>query len=258
MKKIVLQTLGDLLMKLSLRAITALFTVLCVPSLCFAAAEAEKAVLKAQAALPDIVAAMKEFKGAGASIASENGVAVEALKADVVAYYRDQFGKEYEKKNGGAQWSALETHIAGINPDQAVAQFYYIAKNPNPLGSKHKLMQSDDKSTYSKLHGKYHPGFVKTLDENGLYDIFLIDPSGMNYYTVYKELDFFGNHLTGPNSSSGLGEVVQKALKAKKGEVVESRVDKYGYSYDVLALFIGTPIFDGDTLIGVMAYQVNP
>ena len=98
----------------------------------------------------------------------------------------------------------------------------------------------------------------KVLDDNGLYDIFLVEPNGRNIYTVYKELDFFDSYSTGHNATSGLGKAFQLALKAKKGEVVESPVEKYNFSYDVLALFIGAPIYDGDTLLGVMLMQVNP
>jgi methyl-accepting chemotaxis protein len=233
---------------------------LVLPSMTWAAGEVEKELLKTQAATPDFIAAMKELKVAAKKIAEENGITdPNSVKADVLDYYNNQFEKEYEKKNGGTKYADLAAHISELSPNQIVAQHFYIGSNKNPLGSKHLLDKADDKSSYSQLHGKYHPTFRKLLEDNGLYDIFLVDTaSGENVYTVYKELDFFDNFGTGTNSKSGLGEAYQKALKAKKGEVVESTVSKYGFSYDVLALFIGTPIYDGDKLEGVLLFQVNP
>ncbi len=234
-----------------------------VASNAFAAGEAEKELLKKVAADPEIINCYKELKGAYASIASDNGVAdTSTLKADVAGYYTGQFGEEYKKKNNGTAYAALDANLNAVDPTQMAAQYYYIAKNSNPLGSKHLLDKSDDKSKYSEIHAKCHPKTRGILDENGLYDIFFFDEadSGRVFYTVYKELDFMGKVAAGatPNANSGLGQAFQKAASAKQGEVVESSVDKYGFSYDVLALFIATPIFDGGNKIGVMAFQVNP
>ncbi|MDZ4785800.1 MAG: hypothetical protein SGJ02_06965 [bacterium] len=235
-------------------------SLLVTSSSAFAAAEAEKEILKAQAANPDVINCYKELKEAALNLGSENAITDTAtLKADVEGYYRGQFGEEYKKKNNGTAFAALDSHVNAIDSAQMAAQYYYIAKNSNPLGSKQKMDKSDDKSKYSEIHAKCHPKTRATLDENGLYDIFFFDDAtGRVFYTVYKELDFFGIVKSGPNAGSGLGQVYQKAQAAKQGEVVESSVDKYGFSYDVLALFISTPVYDGATRIGTMAYQVNP
>lgn len=224
----------------------------------FGAAEAEKELLKQQAASAEVIAAFKEFKAAADKIAAENSLELSSAKVEVEKYYREQFGKEYEKKTGGSKAPFLEQVLSELTAEQIAAQYYYIAANSNPLGSKHLLDKSSDKSSYSAAHGKYHPKLRQVLDDNGLYDIFLVEPNGRNVYTVYKELDFFDSYSSGQNASSGLGKAFQAAIKAKKGEVVESSVDKYGFSYDVLALFIGTPVYDGDTLLGAMLMQVNP
>lgn len=238
----------------------ALTTLTLIASTAFAAGEAEKELLKKEAANPEIINCYKELKAAYPNIASDNGVTdASTLKAGVEAYYRGQFGEEYKKKNNGTAFAALDTHFNAIDLLQMTAMSNYIANNSNPLGSKHLLDRAADKSKYSEAHGKCHPKTRATLDENGLYDIFFFDDAtGRVFYTVYKELDFFGDHKSGPNAGSGLGQVYAKAQAAKQGEVVESSVDKYGFSYDVLALFIATPIYDGATRIGTMAYQVNP
>ena len=227
-------------------------------SVAFGAADEEKVLLKAQASSPAVIAAFKELSGSAGKIVSENGLDLTAAKTAVEGYYRNEFGKEYEKKNGGKKAGFLDKVLGELTPEQIAAQYYYIAQNKNPLGSKHLLDKGDDKSTYSAGHGKIHPALRKVLEDNGLYDIFMVEPDGRNIYTVYKELDFFDSYSTGHNATSGLGKAFQAALKAKKGEVVESPVENYNFSYDVLALFIGTPIYDGDKLLGVMLMQVNP
>lgn len=225
-----------------------------------AAGEAEKTALAEHAAKPDSITILKEFRAASKKFREENAITdVSTLKPEVVAYYTDQFGKEYEKKNGGAKFPQLDAFVNGLWDDQTAMQYYYISKNSNPLGSKNLLDRGEDKSAYSTLHAKYHPALRKHLEELGLYDIFFVDAeTGIVVYTQYKELDFMCNLKAGPNASSGLAEAFKKALTAKKGEVVESSVDKYGLSYDVLALFIGTPLYDGNKLEGVLLYQVNP
>lgn len=239
------------------------FTLMFLNSHAFAAAEDEKEVLKETAAKAETIKDMKDFKAAATKIRSENSITdLAEMRASVESYYRDQYGKEYEKKNGGKAYPKLDGLVKELHEDQIAAQYYYISNNPKPLGSKHELNRADDKSTYSAVHAKSHSKWVDLLDENGLYDIFLLEPKeGVIVYSVYKELDFFDRHTKASgfiNADSGLGEAFQKAAAASCGTTVESRVDKYGYSYDALALFIATPICDGGSKEGVLVFQVNP
>ena len=97
----------------------------------------------------------------------------------------------------------------------ATLQRLYIDDNPNPTGSKENLDFAPDGSVYSTIHAQFHPWFRQFLRERGYYDIFLFDTDGNLVYTVFKELDYATNLLTGKYKDTGLGKVVQAALKAK-------------------------------------------
>lgn len=92
-------------------------------------------------------------------------------------------------------------------------------------------------------------------DFGGYYDIFLINPRGDVVYTEKKESDYLTNILHGRYSNSGLGKVFRKTLGAKQGAWAE--FSPYEPSGGMYGLFIGTPVFDGDEIIGVLAEQVS-
>jgi methyl-accepting chemotaxis protein len=206
-----------------------------------------------------VTAAMKDFRYAFKSFENENGIsAVDriALKAKLLGYYQKEFAAEYKKQNGKEIDSAALFNQ--LDDTGRALQSYYIASNPNPLGSKHLLDKSSDASMYSRLHGKYHPFFREYLATFGLYDIFLIDPkTGHVVYTVFKELDFGTSLISGPHAKTTLAEAFSKALTTNsKAEAVLVDFRPYAASYDAPASFIATGIYEGSELIGIAAFQM--
>ena len=123
----------------------------------------------------------------------------------------------------------------------------FITKNPNPAGQKDKLYDSNSGSHYSATHSKFHPYLHKWLQGRGYYDIFLIDSEGTVIYSVFKELDFATNVLTGQWKDSDLGTIVRKINdNYKEGYVGFTDFRAYAPSANVPASFIGSPIFDKD------------
>ena len=134
-------------------------------------------------------------------------------------------------------------------------QRLYIEDNPHPTGQKHKLDAADDDSTYSEVHALYHPWFRKLLSERGYYDIFLFDREGNLVYTVFKELDFATNLVSGQWRDTDLGRAF-RAARDNPTKDFEAFFDFRGYgpSHGAPASFISTPILDEDgELLGVMA-----
>ncbi len=137
-------------------------------------------------------------------------------------------------------------------------QRLYIEDNPHPTGQKHKLDTADDDSTYSDVHALYHPWFRKLLSERGYYNIFLFDREGNLVYTVFKELDFATNLVTGQWRDTDLG----KAFRAARDNPTEGfgaffDFRGYGPSHGAPASFISTPILDDNgELLGVLAFQM--
>ncbi|MCF8479427.1 MAG: HAMP domain-containing protein [Rhodospirillum sp.] len=138
-------------------------------------------------------------------------------------------------------------------------QTLYITDNPNPTGHKEDLDAASDGSAYSAAHRRWHPWFRNLLRAKGYYDIFLFDPKGNLVYTVFKELDYATNLVTGQWADTDLGNVFRAARdSAKPGSVAFFDFASYAPSHGVPASFISTPIIDPDdgTLMGVLAFQM--
>ena len=61
------------------------------------------------------------------------------------------------------------------------------------MGEKHKLDRASDASTYSKIHGKYHPAIRTFLEKFGYYDIFLVDhKTGNSVLSAFTPVDILG------------------------------------------------------------------
>jgi methyl-accepting chemotaxis protein len=136
-------------------------------------------------------------------------------------------------------------------------QRLYIDDNPFPTGEKEKLLQAEDGSTWSAMHGQYHEDFRAFQEVRHYYDLFLFDMEGNLIYSVFKELDFATNFQNGIYSDSGLGEAFQEAAKLPEDGVHMTQFSAYAPSYGAAAKFISKPVFAKDgTRIGVVALQL--
>ncbi len=207
-----------------------------------------------------VVEAMKAFSKSYYNYAEEfkSKPSVDEMKKSVRSYYESQFGQEYRAKNGGKTPAELESILDRLNPNGLALQYSYISANPNPLGSKHELMGASDGTTWSSTHQKFHPSFKGFLEEFGYYDIFLVEPKdGHIVYTVFKELDFTTSLLNGSYAKTNIGDVFREAKGAAKADYVAlTDLKEYFPSYEFPAGFIGAPIMEGNTLLGVLIYQI--
>ncbi|WP_337911170.1 methyl-accepting chemotaxis protein [Vibrio cholerae] len=170
-------------------------------------------------------------------------------------YYTSQFGQNYQKLNDGQDANAL-TRLSLLSKQGEALQSRYIASNPNPLGSKHEWMGDSLGTPYDQWHQKYHPGIKQYLEQFGLYDVFMVDNDGNVVYTVFKELDFATNLLSGPYKDTGLARAYLKAKALPDNQYYLDDFAPYYPSYEAAASFIATPIFDGETRVGVLIFQM--
>ncbi len=137
-------------------------------------------------------------------------------------------------------------------------QRLYITDNPNPTGQKEVLDAASDGSLYSEQHGVYHPWFRQFLRERDYYDIFLFDLDGNLIYTVFKELDYATNLMSGEWRNTDLGN----AYRAARGNPQANSLNffdfkPYAPSHGAPASFISTPILDGNgEIAGVLVFQM--
>ncbi|MCC6709019.1 MAG: HAMP domain-containing protein [Gammaproteobacteria bacterium] len=177
-----------------------------------------------------------------------------SYRAKVDAYYQQQFASHYKEQTGK---SVDASALLPQSPSSLLAQYLYIADNPNPLGSKDELKAHEDDSRYSRAHARFHPRLRSFLKRFGYYDIFLVDAkSGDVVYTTFKELDFSTNLNKGQYKDTALGRAYRSALAANSEESKLEDFAAYLPSYEGAASFIAAPIYDGREKIGVLMFQM--
>lgn len=169
-------------------------------------------------------------------------------------YYQNEFGATFKETNNIGT-DAL-SNLDSIGQNGLLLQQAYIGLNENPLGNKHLLDKASDGTTYSEVHEVFHNNYRTFLESFGYYDIFLVDNAGNIVYSVFKELDFATNLLTGPYKDSGLAEAFTGAKSLGKGEFSFVDFKPYYPSYDSPASFIGSPIVIDGKNIGVLVFQM--
>jgi methyl-accepting chemotaxis protein len=185
-----------------------------------------------------------------------NDKSLAATRQDLAAYYTAEFAPLYRKQNG--EEIDVRPSIDALDPRGVMLQDRYLRQNPNPVGSKQLLDAADDGSAYSRVHATRHPIFREMLERYGVYDIFLIDAaSGTILYTVFKEIDFGASLTSGPLASSNLAKAFREAVAmGRPGTIAYGQYSRYLPSLMAPASFLATPLLDGDTVIGVLAFQL--
>ncbi|KIE22112.1 chemotaxis protein [Vibrio sinaloensis] len=170
-------------------------------------------------------------------------------------YYQSQFGATYRASNSDRSANEMQK-LSMISPLGKALQARYIGTNPNPLGDKHQLMADSLGTRYDEVHAKYHPSIKGFLEQFGYYDIFLVNPNGDVVYSVFKELDYATNLLTGPYAGSGIEKAFSQALSMSDGQFHLEDFAPYYPSYQAAASFISSPIKQGSTTLGVLIFQM--
>jgi methyl-accepting chemotaxis protein len=107
-----------------------------------------------------------------------------------------------------------------------------------------------------KEEGQSEDLMQQYLKAYGYYDLFLIDPSGLVYYTVKQETDYLSNMLNGKYSSSNLGQLVQKVAKNKRPGMADYA--RYAPSNDAAAAFVAAPVMDAQGQLSmIVATQIS-
>jgi len=177
------------------------------------------------------------------------------MKVNVRQFYNNEFATKFshETNTSISTEELLPTKAAGI-----IAQHQYISNNQHPNGSKLKLNDVNDGSSYAKAHAEHHPIIRSYLEKFGYYDIFLVDhKTGDIIYSVFKEIDYGTSLYSGVYKETGIAEVVKKAASSNsKDDTFVNDFAWYVPSYNAAASFIASPIFDEGQKIGVLVFQM--
>ncbi|WP_111980011.1 methyl-accepting chemotaxis protein [Algibacillus agarilyticus] len=161
--------------------------------------------------------------------------------SSIERYYNNEFGKKFSALNDKAINTA--PLYKNLNNTAKLLQYDFISNNTNQLGQKDKLTVPEGDTRYAKVHQKYHPDFHTFLDNFGYYDIFIVDSaSGDIVYSVFKELDYATNLISGPYAKTGIAEAFKKAKNLSHNQTYISDFKHYLPSYNGEASFIASPI----------------
>ncbi len=106
------------------------------------------------------------------------------------------------------------------------------------------------------VYPEYEEYFHDYLNAYGYYDMFVLcRRHGHVLYSVAKESDFGENLSRGRLKDSGLAELWQKVTTHSKLATVDMR--PYSPSNNEPAMFIGTPVWEDNQMLGVVALQVS-
>jgi class 3 adenylate cyclase len=211
------------------------------------------------AGLPETTEAAKAFILALKEMHAEAQLNPAADPADTVAleaWYNEDLLPRLDKVAGG------HTPLEGLMPADAVArrlQADYIARNPNPVGEKDKLLVAPGGSRYDAAHARYHPILRRAGQTVGFYDINLMDAAtGDVVYTMAKETDFASNMYNGALAHSGFARVAKRALDPRNGgkPVIED-YSAYTPSGFAPQMFAAAPIIADGQTIGVFVAQID-
>ncbi len=181
---------------------------------------------------------------------------IEEYKETLLDYYVTDFSQEYSTLNVNEAPEMVDV-LNQLDDNNIALQYYYIAANPNPLGTKEEYFAGTDTSSYTQLHRHYHPYLHDIQRRFDFEDIFLVDAdSGHVIYSVLKEIDFASSLREGPFAKTGLGQVYDQVNQARHGTIALVDFAPYLPSYDSQAAFVATPIYDGEQRIGVLIFQI--
>ena len=178
-------------------------------------------------------------------------------KSSVRQYYEEQFGSQFRELNNNAS-ADIDGLMSGLDKEAIGFQYDFISNNANPLGEKHLLDKAPGSSSYNRAHEKYHGVFRNYIDRFGYYDLFLVDAeSGDIVYSVFKELDYATSLIDGPYANSGIGQAFAMANSADATTFTGlTDFAPYVPSYNAPASFIASPIYSGETKVGILILQM--
>ncbi|WP_100655650.1 methyl-accepting chemotaxis protein [Alteromonas flava] len=212
--------------------------------------------IRVKSSEPYIIEAAKAFIPAFNQYSSQRSTLSSGERAALQSYYTNDFARLYEERNNEALRDPTAL-VTGLNANAQSLQYDFIAGSSYEIGEKDGLVGLSNGTEYARLHAQYHPTIRQFLQEFGYYDIFIADiATGNIVYSVYKELDYATSLRSGPYANTGIGEAFKLAAAASEGDqIFFTELKPYLPSYNALAGFIASPIYDNGQAIAVLIFQ---
>lgn len=176
------------------------------------------------------------------------------MEAKLRGFYASEFIPGLAKSMDG--YPSIDQYFPGANTTRYL-QYHYIANNPGPYLKKYAMVDAEDGSTYSAIHRKYQPLFARIAKTFHFEDILLIDAENLDIvYDYQKSTEFGTNLMTGPYADSNLGNLARATRKLASTEGFKmADFEAYAPSLGAPSGFIGSPIFEGPRMTGILVFQ---
>ncbi len=182
---------------------------------------------------------------------------IDADRLELAGFYLDEFVPILEEVRG-VPVDVLDVS-SGLDAAAVYLQAAYIARSPLAIDEKRLLTDAEDGSSWTEVHKALHPLFRASADRLGFADLYLIEPENKTIvYSSNKKIDFGTSLDNGPHSGTALANLVKRVVSSGEAGAVDG-VDFTTYTpgFDNPTAFAATPLFDGDTLVGVLAASLS-
>ena len=200
-----------------------------------------------------VTAAARDFTAAYGQLADTTLTPAES--ESLTSFYATDYLPKLNEGRGGQP--VLEQYL----PASAAArylQYHYLAANPAPYEGKHALDAAPgDTSEYGRIHARFHKEFSRTVGIFGLEDLLIVDPDSLDIvYSYAKTAEFATNLEVGPYATTQLATLVRSLQGHKeRDDFVVSDFEKFAPSLGQPMAFIGSPIYEGSQLLGILVLQ---
>lgn len=171
-------------------------------------------------------------------------------QGDLTQFYLEDFRGRYEAETGTRADDAVIDSLLPNDPLGIFLQNRYMI-------SPQQVNQFQFDTQYGSAFSTLERTLTEFQDRFGYYDVFLIEPNdGRIVFSVEREIDFGTSVFDGPHSNTSFARAVTTAMVANPNDVIFADFEPYIPSYNAPAAFAALPIYEGPTIIGVLAVQL--
>ena len=174
---------------------------------------------------------------------------------EVLGFYRDQFVPALETVR------SQDVKLRDFLPTGSAAVYLqgnYLAAAAEAEVAPRAIDDAEDGSAWSAVHRELHPAFRDIIDQLGYEDLYIIDPeTGAIVYSTLKAPEFATDLGVGPYSGSTLATLAERIRRSPDaGAASVADFARYAPDLDHPVGFLGSPILDGEELVGILAVQL--
>ena len=204
---------------------------------------------------PEAATAINSFSSAFSELNNVDGFDVDDASADLFTSYEDIY-----LSAAGASNVSIEEIISRSNAAVYLQTQYSVGNldDPGDASERRSVNDARDGSTWSTEHEIYHPGYRRAVEQLGLIDLYLIEPTSARIvYSASKSPDLGTSLQIGPFSGSVLANAVDDVIDDPSSGSVLTDMSMYNAHLGEVVGVLATPVLEGSRLVGVLALMYD-